>query len=95
MLHLLRDFVASAHNVDTRPVLMLRPHVNGWRNGRADPAYGRFLTQDLLPESLNMTIIDLSELAFDEEKFTVEGWSGQIREWFENWTSLGWFCQGE
>lgn len=21
------------------------------------------------------------------------GWSAKIKEWFENWTSLGWFCQ--
>ena len=76
MLHLLRDFVASARKVDTRPILVLIPRVKNWRHGRTDPAYGRFLTEDLLPESLNMIIIDLSEFAFDEERFNILPYRG-------------------
>ena len=77
MLHLLHDFVVSAREVDTRPILMLIPRVNKWRrHGRIDPGYGRFLTEDLLPESLNMTIIDLSEFAFDEERFSILPYQG-------------------
>jgi hypothetical protein len=76
LLHLLRDFVASAGKVGTRPILMLIPRVNKWKHGRIDPAYREFVTRDLLPESLNMSIIDLSESAFDEERFSILPYTG-------------------
>ncbi|MEA3301924.1 MAG: hypothetical protein U9Q75_01510 [Pseudomonadota bacterium] len=47
LLHLLRDFVASAGKVGTRPVLMLIPRVNKWKHGRIDPAYREFVTRFL------------------------------------------------
>ncbi len=76
LLHLLRDFVASAGKVGTRPILMLIPRVNKWKHGRIDLVYRSFVIRDLLPEFLNMTIIDLSESAFDEEKFSILPYTG-------------------
>ena len=31
--------------------------------------------------------------AIDPEARSVEEWSTLIRQWFQNWTSLGWFCR--
>ena len=33
--------------------------------------------------------------AIDPEARSVEEWSSLIRQWFQNWTSLGWFCRLE
>lgn len=33
--------------------------------------------------------------AIDPEARSVEQWSALIRQWFQNWTSLGWFCRSD
>ncbi len=33
--------------------------------------------------------------AIDPAAHSVEEWSSLIRQWFQNWTSLGWFCRSD
>jgi hypothetical protein len=54
----------------------------------ARPAFG-------LLRALNqgMPLAAALEVSFRETRRGVESFSAQVREWFENWASLGWFAR--
>ncbi|MEO6036448.1 MAG: DNA-binding domain-containing protein [Verrucomicrobiota bacterium] len=39
------------------------------------------------------TLENACAATIDPEARSVEEWSALIRQWFQNWTSLGWFCR--
>ena len=76
MLYLLHDFVSSARQNGTRPLLLLIPDVNSWKGGRKAAAYEGFLRETLASATLDLPVIDIASVPFDEDRFSVAPFAG-------------------
>lgn len=76
MLHLLREFAAGASQHSTRPVLLLIPDVNDWRDGRLRADYADFVEGPLARAGLDLDVVDLADATFDESRFSIKPFEG-------------------
>jgi hypothetical protein len=76
LLQLLRDFAKDAQRVGTRPVLLFIPNVQDWSRGRLPADYAGFLREDLARAGIELEVVDMASLEFDERSFNVLPYRG-------------------
>lgn len=80
MDHLVAQFREVTLANHSTPILMLLPHTQEWKDGRAAPAYTAFASR-IRSRFPDLHVIDISELQFEEERFNVLPYRGHVSEY--------------